>query len=88
MVFQYIEPFYFIVAFAIGVFVSYILTPKPTIIIKYPTPQNAGKITYVDDAGVCYRYKAVEINCPKKNDSDYDKVKELPIQHELSTSSK
>ena len=76
MVFQHIDPFYFIVAFAFGIFLSYIFTPKPQIVIKYPTPQNAGTITYVDDGGVCYRYEALEINCPK----DKTLIKTLPIQ--------
>jgi hypothetical protein len=76
MVFQYIEPFYFILSFSLGVFLSYIFTPKPQIIIKYPTPQNAGKITYMDDGGVCYRYEAIEVNCP----TDKTKIKQIPLQ--------
>ena len=76
MVFQHIDPFYFIVSFAFGIFLSYIFTPKPKIVIKYPTPQNAGKITYVDDGGVCYRYEAIETKCPE----DKSKIKTVPLQ--------
>lgn len=76
MVFQHIEPFYFIVAFAFGIFLSYIFTPSPKIVIKYPTPQNAGKVTYVDDAGVCYRYEAIKTECPANKDN----IKTLEIQ--------
>ena len=70
------------IAFAFGVFISYIFTPNPKIVIKYPTPQNAGKVTYVDDAGVCYRYKAVEVGCPLPTDSDREKVRQLPLQQD------
>lgn len=66
------------IAFAFGVFISYIFTPTPKVVIRYPTPQNAGKVTYVDDAGVCYRYKAVEVGCPK----DKDNVRQMPLQQE------
>ena len=80
---KYIEPFYFIVTFAFVIFLSYIFiyTPKimfyyTKIVIKYPTPQNAGKITYIDDGGVCYRYKALEVECPK----DKNIIKNIPLQ--------
>lgn len=76
MVFQHIDPYYFILAFSFGVFLSYIFTPKPKIIIKYPTPQNSGKITYMDDGGVCYRYEAIEVDCP----TDKSKIKTIPLQ--------
>lgn len=77
MFLEYIDTFYFILAFGIGIFLSYIFAPEPHVIIQYPTPENAGKITYQDDAGVCYRYKAVPTQCPK----DQSKVKELKIQN-------
>ena len=76
MIFNKINPFYFMISFGIGVFLSYIYTPEPKIVIQYPTPENAGKITYQDDAGVCYRYKALPINCP----SDKSKLNKIEIQ--------
>ena len=33
-------------------FFVYILTPTPDIILKYPTPDNAGSIIYKDKADV------------------------------------
>ena len=77
MVLQYMEPIYFIIAFSIGIFISYIFAPEPQIVIQYPTPENAGKIIYQDDAGVCYKYRKVDVQCPK----DKTKVKKLPIQN-------
>ena len=65
MILKFIIPFYFFIALFIGLFIAYISTPAPDIIIKYPTPQNAGKIVYKDDSDVCYKYKAEEVSCPK-----------------------
>ena len=74
--FEYIDPFYFLIALAVGLLYTYVTSPKPEIVIKYPSPDNAGKITYVDDAGVCYKYKVVPTSCP------YEKtqIKSVPIQ--------
>ena len=73
MISKYIIPFYFFIALFIGLFIAYISTPVPDIIIKYPTPQNAGKIVYKDDSDVCYKYKAEEVSCP----SDKSKIKNI-----------
>ena len=73
MISKFIIPFYFFIALFIGLFIAYISTPVPDVIIKYPTPQNAGKIVYRDDSDVCYKYKADEVNCPK----DLTTVKEI-----------
>lgn len=76
MITDYIDPLVFLIALCVGLFYTYISTPAPTVVIKYPTPDNAGKITYVDDAGVCYRYQMKEVSCP----ADKSKVKIVPIQ--------
>ena len=52
----------FIIAFAIGIFYVYISTPKPHVVIKYPTPYNADKIVYKHyDTNTCYKYKVEEV---------------------------
>ena len=79
MIFDKIDPFYFMASFGIGVFLSYIFTPEPKIVIQYPTPENAGKITYMDDAGVCYRYKALPVGCPE----DKTKISNVEIQNHV-----
>lgn len=58
-----IIPVYFFLSFAIGIFFVYILTPPPEIILKFPTPFNAGKVTYKDKANTCYTYKAEAVKC-------------------------
>ena len=71
-----IDPVYFIVSFIIGLIYVHLTQAPPRVVIKYPTPHNAGKITYVDDAGVCYKYMMEKANCPanKKN------INTVPIQ--------
>ena len=62
-----IDIFYLFISLFIGFFLVYITSPKPTVIVKYPTVKNAGKILYEDNNGVCYKYKAVEVNCKNNN---------------------
>ena len=52
----------FWICVAIGFFVAYIFIPQPTVVYKYPTPENAGKVMYVDNSGVCYKYKAMPVD--------------------------
>ena len=60
---EYIDPLIFLISFGIGVLLVYMFQNEPTIVYKYPTPYNAGKVTYKDDAGVCYKYKAYKVEC-------------------------
>tara|TARA_Y100001970_G_C14232725_1_gene859698 strand:+ start:551 stop:787 length:237 start_codon:yes stop_codon:yes gene_type:complete len=55
----------FLVSVSVGLFFCYILTPKPKIVFKFPTPENAGSVIYVDNVNNCYKYKATEVECPK-----------------------
>ena len=74
--FKKIDPIIFLISFTIGLFMCYITNPQPNIIIKYPNPDNAGKIIYKDNAETCYKYDSNEINCPE----DTSKIIENPIQ--------
>ena len=62
-----IDPFVFFIAFAVGMFFSYIHKPTPQIVYKMPTPDNAGKIIYKDKDGTCYKYKAYQVGCSDKS---------------------
>ena len=73
--FDVIDPFYFVLALCVGLLYTYVSTPQPEIVFKYPTPDNASNTTYVDDAGVCYRYKVNKTMCP----ADKNKIKNIPI---------
>lgn len=75
---QQIDPFYFILALAVGLFFVYITNDNvPDVILMYPTPNNAGKVIYKDSADVCYKYEKEEVKCP----TDKSKIKQMPIQH-------
>ena len=73
---DYINPVAFFIALAIGLFLTYIYSPHKKVIIKWPTPENAGKVIYKDNSNSCYKYKANEINCPE----DKTKIKTNEIQ--------
>ena len=62
-----VDIFYFFISLFIGFFLVYITSPKPKVIVKYPTVKNAGKILYEDDNGVCYKYRAIEVDCNNNN---------------------
>lgn len=73
--FNKLHPLAFLVSFAIGMFFVYVLQPETKVIIKHPTPENAGKIIYHDKANNCYKYMAKEIDCP----SDKSLIMDHPI---------
>ena len=58
-----INLFYFFLAFGIGLFLCYITTPKPEVVIKFPSPYNAGKVTYQDKSENCYTFEADIVDC-------------------------
>lgn len=53
----------FFIAFMLGILYIYISSPKPKVIIKYPTPYNAEKIMYQSESGDCYKFKVEEVKC-------------------------
>lgn len=60
-----IDPFYFFIAFSLGMLIVYLSTPTPEVILKFPSPYNAGKVIYRDKANSCYKYHADDVACPK-----------------------
>lgn len=74
--FDYIEPVYFLIALFIGLVYNYVNVPEEHEVIKYPTPFNVGKLTYIDKAGVCYKYMIDQVECPK----DKSKIHTYPYQ--------
>lgn len=75
-----INPYYFFISFAIGIFFVYCLSPPPQVVMKFPTPYNAGKVMYKDNSDTCYVYDAVKEECPL----DKTKIKPQPINENFS----
>jgi hypothetical protein len=70
-----IHPFYFFLSFAVGLLVCYVTNPKPEVIVKFPSPYNAGQVTYKGDDNTCYKYKADKVQCPL----DKSMIKPQPV---------
>ncbi|ARF09289.1 hypothetical protein Catovirus_2_238 [Catovirus CTV1] len=47
----------------ISFLILYIISPAPQVVIKNPSVNNDISDLYVDDSGVCYRYKRQKIKC-------------------------
>ena len=62
-----INLYYFFISLCFGFFLVYITSPKPKIVVKYPNLKNYKELTYVDEKGVCYKYKPVEVKCGTNN---------------------
>lgn len=75
MFFDKLNPLAFFAAFAIGLLVCYISTPKPQIVVKFPSPSNAGMIQYKNDDYGCFKFEAEKVACPL----DKSLIKAQPI---------
>ena len=73
-----INPTYFFLSFFVGILFVYIFSPIPEIIMRYPTPENAGKQVYRDRSDTCYVYDSKEVSCPASG------AVETAIQHPSS----
>jgi len=60
---NYIDPLSFFIAFGIGLLITYATSKPKKIVIKWPTPENVGKIIYKDNSENCYKYEANEVPC-------------------------
>ena len=58
---------YFIISFCIGIGYIYMTTPPPSIVMKFPSPNNTATLVYEDKSKNCYKYKHEEVDCNGKN---------------------
>jgi hypothetical protein len=63
MILKYIDGYYFLISLCVGIFLVYILSYQPQIIMRFPTPDNENTTIYKDKNEVCYKYKSEEVNC-------------------------
>jgi hypothetical protein len=61
-----IRPLCFFLAFGVGLLACYMFTPPPQVAVRFPSPNNAGKIVYKDEDHNCYAYKSEEVACTKE----------------------
>lgn len=74
--FGHFEILPFLIGLAIGIVGILFFKPPPRIIIKYPHPTNVEQSVYKDPNGVCYTYKAKEVQC----DANEANLKPYPLQ--------
>jgi hypothetical protein len=77
-----IRPTYFFGAFAIGLLMCYIITPSPNVVVKFPSPFNAGQVVYKDKANSCFKFNADKVSCPL----DGKGLKSQPIMEDFRSS--
>lgn len=68
---------YILLGLVLGIISVLIIKPNQNIIYKYPTPENAGKVTYKDKNGICYKYNANEVDCDKNE----ARIKQYPLNN-------
>ena len=61
--FEFIDKFYFITSFGIGILLVYAIQPPKQIVNKFPSPDNYKQIVYTDASESCYRFEADEVEC-------------------------
>lgn len=54
---------FIMIGFVLGYIVLKLMYSKPKVVIRYPTINNIGNTTFVDDKGQCYKYYSVEVPC-------------------------
>ena len=65
-----------IISFVFGLFFIHINGQDREKITVHPTPDNCGKIEYVDKTGNCFEFESFEVKCP----SSKKMMKEIPVQ--------
>ena len=63
--FGQIRPLWFFGAFAFGLLVCYLTAPTPEVVVKFPSPYNAGQVVYKDKADSCFTFGADKVSCPR-----------------------
>jgi hypothetical protein len=64
ILFPKLNSYLFLLSFCIGIFIVYLSQPPKKIIIRHPRPDKQETI-YHDNDDNCYKYKAMEVLCPK-----------------------
>jgi hypothetical protein len=76
MILNYISIPIFLVSFAVGLFIIYVLGPEMKKIYIYPSPENIDKVLFKDKADNCFHFDERIVDCPK----DETLISKIPIQ--------
>lgn len=52
----------FAISLGCGLLIVYVLSPKPRIVVRFPTPASAGRVVY-EEGGACYKYRSEDVDC-------------------------
>ena len=65
VLFSRLKASWFFGAFVVGLVLAYLLGSKPEVVVKFPSPKNAGLVVYHGNGdGSCFKYNAEEVPCP------------------------
>ena len=53
----------FIASLCIGLLYVYVATPHRQVVVRRPTPENAGSVVYEDDHSNCFVMDAKKVEC-------------------------
>jgi len=67
----------FLISFSIGIFFVYVLDVDKKKVYVYPTPENADKLQYKDEAKNCFNYKIKSVKCP----TNEKMISKIPLQN-------
>lgn len=73
-----INPYWFFAALTVGLLYVYVVTPRPEVVVKFPSPYNAGSVVYTDKNDQCFKYRADAVDCP----ANKALIRHQPISHE------
>jgi hypothetical protein len=76
MILNYISLSTFLISFAIGLFLIYILGDDTKTVFIYPTPETVDRVLFRDATDNCFQVESVEVDCPT-NESLINRV---PVQ--------
>ena len=71
-----VRAFPLVAAFFLGLFYTLILRPAQGVVMKFPSLDNAGSVTYRDRNGVCFVSDAKAVDC----DANEARISPYPLQ--------
>jgi hypothetical protein len=58
--------FAFMLSFAAGILMCYLMSPPMTVVHRFPSPYNCNGTVYSGRFGDCYKYTATKVDCKSK----------------------